>query len=199
MIKALKRVALGASIGLLCLGVYAHDGEDHSAPKPAVNTSVRSATASPQFVAQTDQFELVGNLQGNTLTLYLDHFASNAPVPGAQIELESGAWKGSATESSAGVYRVVADPLAHAGKHAITITVQAGDASDLMEATLETGAQIASQVSGGSASVAPLWQNRTTLGAALLLALGALGALTLRRRQSGRTSSTPVVASTKLG
>ena len=75
---------------------WAHDGEDHGtgpAPAPTVATA-------PRAVAQTDAFELVATLDGQTLTLTLDHFATNEPVANAQIELEAGPLKAMATPVS---------------------------------------------------------------------------------------------------
>ena len=94
----------------------------------------------PRFATDTDQFELVGVLDGQVLTLYLDQFGSNEPVAKAQIEIERGTWKALATEVSPGVYAVAAPALAQPGKHVLTVTVQAGDKSDLLNATLEVGA-----------------------------------------------------------
>ena len=107
---------------LLPLSAWAHGGEDHGdAPVQAV-----IASSTPRLSTQTDQFELVGVLQDKVLTLYLDQFGTNTPVPKAQIELESGSWKATATEVSPAVYTVPAELLGQPGKHPLTITVQAG-------------------------------------------------------------------------
>ena len=120
---------------LVPLSVWAHGGEDHGdAPAP-----VAIASSAPRLSTHTDQFELAGVLQGKVLTLYLDRFDTNTPVAHAQIELESGAWKGVATETAPAVYSVPAELLAQAGKHPLAITVQTGDATDLLDATLEVG------------------------------------------------------------
>ena len=92
---------------LLPLSAWAHGDEDHGAkPVQAV-----IATNTPRLSTQTDQFELVGVLQDKVLTLYLDQFGTNTPVPKAQIELESGSWKATATEVSPAVYTVPAELL----------------------------------------------------------------------------------------
>ena len=153
------------------------DGHTHAAPPPLAAAPVPTGAA--RFSTETDQFELVGVLQGQVLTLYLDQFATNAPVPKAQIELESGTWKGVATEVSPAVYAVPVELLAQPGKHPLTVTVQAGDEADLMNATLEVGPAVLTGAPAKSArfGVAPAWG----WGAAVL-SLAGLGWLLLRRR-----------------
>lgn len=159
------------------------DGHTHAAQTPVMTAPV--STASPRLSSQTDQFELVGVLQGKVLTLYLDQFGTNAPIAKAQIELESGAWKDTATEVSPAVYTVSADPLAQVGQHPLVITVQAGEATDLMDATLEVGSvrQAATGVSHTH-----LWGEWTVWwgAAALSAAAAALMVIRRQRRQSNR-------------
>jgi hypothetical protein len=171
----LNRLLTLACAILLPLSAWAHGGEDHGdAPVQAV-----IASSTPRLSTQTDQFELVGVLQDKVLTLYLDQFGTNTPVPKAQIELESGSWKATATEVSPAVYTVPAELLGQPGKHPLTITVQAGDATDLMDATLEVG-----PASAAAASVAHshFWGERAVWLGAGALALAAV-ALVARRRQ----------------
>lgn len=156
------------------------DGHTHAAPPPLA--ALPGTTASPRFSAETEQFELVGVLQGKVLTLYLDQFSSNAPVAQAQIEIESGTWKAVATEVSPAVYAVPVDLLAQPGRHPLAITVQAGDEADLMNATLETGP---ASVAGAGAKPGrfggplALWWG----AAALALALAGLGLMLMRRHK----------------
>lgn len=119
---------------VLPLSVWAHGGEDHGADAPPV----MSASIAPRASAQTEDFELVAQLNGSTLTFTLDRFATNAPVVDAQIEVESGtALKEVAKQSAPGVYAVKADLLAAPGKYPLSFSVQAGDISDLLAATLD--------------------------------------------------------------
>jgi hypothetical protein len=130
---AWNRLLSTTLVVVLPLSVWAHGGEDHGdaqTPAPIVS-------AAPRLSTHTDQFELVGVLQGKVITLYLDQVGTNTPVAKAQIELESGPWKGTATEVAPAVYTVPAELLAQPGKHPVAITVQAGDAADLMDATLD--------------------------------------------------------------
>ncbi|MBK7000115.1 MAG: hypothetical protein IPH35_09130 [Rhodoferax sp.] len=126
------------SMGLIALlphMTWAHAGEDHGeAPKAAVLVS-----SSPRMYLTTDQFELVGVMKGDILTIYLDQFGTNNPVEKAQIEVESGSWKAVAKETSVALYTVDAALLSQPGKHPLTVTVQAGEDSDLMSGVLEVG------------------------------------------------------------
>ena len=181
MTVVLKKLAAG--LGLAWFTVHAlaggdsSDGHTHAQEPPVVLAP--QVSAAPRLISQTEQFELVGTLQGNVLTLYLDQFATNTPIEKAQIELESGSWKASATEVSPAVYTVPAQALAQPGKYPMTITVQAGDAFDLMDATLEVGA--ASEATR-SAAHTHFWGEWAVWVGAGALALAAL-ALVARRRQ----------------
>ena len=154
------------------------DGHTHAAPEPVVPTAINAGA--PRVTSQTDQFELVGVLDGKVLTLYLDHFATNAPVTKAEIEVASGSWKATATEIAPATYTVAADSLTQTGKHPLTVTVLAGEASDLMDATLEVGSATpvtATQQLSQNTSKWAVWS-----GAAVLL-LAALGLLVARSRK----------------
>ena len=67
---------------------WAGEGHDHGDAAPAA-----VGQALPRFSAVSETFELVGVLNGKQITLYLDRFADNSPVRGAQIELEIGGAK----------------------------------------------------------------------------------------------------------
>lgn len=120
---------------LLVGSALAHEGHDHGAdPQPA------AGTVAPRFEARSDLFELVGVLQGDELLLYLDRAADNAPVREGEIEIESASVQGKATADAGGVFRLKAGGLAQPGKHALTLTVTAGEDVDLLTATFEHGA-----------------------------------------------------------
>ena len=114
----------------------AHEGHDH-AEAAALPQPVDQA---PRFEAASEEFELVGEVAntvaGQTLTLYLDRYASNEPVAGAVIEVEAGPKRVHARESSPGVYRL-ALPDAKPGRHPLVFTIQAGATADLLTANLE--------------------------------------------------------------
>ncbi|MDC8786111.1 hypothetical protein [Roseateles koreensis] len=137
---------------------WAHGGEDHGEHV----TAPAQRGLAPRATAQTDDFELVLVLTGTqataeagsapphpnpdpspdpnsppVLTLYLDRFATNAPVDGATVEVESGAFKAVAKPVAPGVYAVAGQPFAKPGRYPLTVSVQTSDAADLLDATLQ--------------------------------------------------------------
>ena len=62
------------------------DGHSHAAPAPLpVSQSV-----TPRAAAATEEFEVVTSLEGKTLVVHVDRFASNEPVTQAKVEIEGG-------------------------------------------------------------------------------------------------------------
>lgn len=128
----MKAAAIIAALFLSApLVVLAHGDEDHGAPAPAVSRSV-----APRAVASSEEFEAVVVHDGKTLVLYLDRFASNAPVAGAKVEIEGAGLKGAAAETSPGVYAMGAASVP-AARHPLTISIETSDSADLLSATLE--------------------------------------------------------------
>jgi hypothetical protein len=163
-----------ALLGLLTIpAAQAHEGHDHgAAPAPVVGS------VAPRFEARTDLFELVGVLAGEDFVIYLDRADSNAPVEVAELEIESGAFKVKAQRADGGSYRIKAGPLAAAGRHALTVTVQAGDDADLLTATFDNASAKAMPGTPPAAAVAWPW----LAGGAVLLAAGLAGMLRRRRK-----------------
>jgi membrane fusion protein, heavy metal efflux system len=152
------RVFLFLLFALLLSSARAHNGEDHGdAPHPPPTAT------SPRFEARGDLFEVVGLLKGSELVLYVDRSESNEPVMQATLEVESGSFKASTKSDANGVLRMPAGALANAGKYPLTLTVSAGDESDLLSASFEHGAV-------ASATSAP----RSTPRVFILAAAGAL-------------------------
>ncbi len=106
-------------------------GHDHgdSAPAPA-------GPALPRFAAASETFELVGVLNGKQITLYLDRAADNAPVLGAQIELDIAGTKHQAVAHD-DTYDVVLAEAPQPGVLPITATVTAGSETDLLAGELD--------------------------------------------------------------
>lgn len=109
----------------------AHEGHDHGAPPPAASQSL-----APRAEAASAAFELVAVLRGDELRIFLDRFADNAPVEGATIEVDTTAGTASARPAEPGTYVLPAGALAAPGAHDLAFTVTAGDAVDLLAATL---------------------------------------------------------------
>ena len=143
----------------------AHGGEDHGdAPAP-----LPTATSAPRAEAQTSDFELVVEPEGPSLLLFLDSFSSNAPVIGADVEVQSGGVQAAATEVGPGTYRVAGGAWTQPGSHALTISVQTSDTADLLSATLDIPAAAA-------AAAAPAEKAGTSLpaGRSLWMLAGAM-------------------------
>ena len=124
---SLAAILLGAG-----LPAAAGDGHDHGAAAPAA-----TGTALPRFAAVSESFELVGVLDGKQVTLYLDRFADNAPVRGAQIELEIAGAKFKAQSHGDDAYEVVLNEAPKPGVLPITATVTAGAEVDLLAGELD--------------------------------------------------------------
>lgn len=155
-----------AGLVLPTWAVQAHEGHDHGPAEPAV-----PARAAPRAAAESEDFELVAVLEGEGLTLYLDRHASNEPVAGARLEVDSGALKAVARARGPGVY-TLADPLfGRSGRHPLTVTVQADETLDLLAATL-----VVPEARPAAATEAPRWPAWQAAGAVLLLGLALAGA-----------------------
>jgi hypothetical protein len=163
--------------GLILSAVsWAHGDDDHgAAPHPA---ALVPAGASAETASR--DFEVLASMDGETLTVYLNHFATNQPVAKAEIEVESGAFKAKRNAVSAGVYQASAAPLAKVGEHALALTVLAGEQADLLDATLKVAAPAAQNDSKTSINTWLMIGGGS--GAALLILAVAL------RRRGGRTA-----------
>ena len=119
-------------LALLPVSGFADEGHGgHGAPSSAL-----PAALGPRFEAQSENFELVGVLEGGKLTLYLDRFDTNEPVTDAAIEIESGAFKATAQAGGEGVYTVPADTLTKPGQYPLVFTIRAANETDLLNGTL---------------------------------------------------------------
>ncbi len=115
--------------------VQAHEGHaGHEAT--TLPPAAPEAAAPSRAVAQSERFELVIVPRDGELILYLDRFADNSPVTGAQVEVERGSWQGQAVEFEPGTYRVAAPWLAQEGEHLLLFTLIRGEEADLLDTRL---------------------------------------------------------------
>ncbi|MBN9600297.1 MAG: RND transporter [Afipia sp.] len=169
------RAARGAAIVLaILLGLTpflplsAHDDHDHaaSAPPPAANVAPRAEVAS-------DLYELVAVAQSGELVLYLDDFASNAPVEGASVEVKTPSGTHAASSKSGTPYHIHAPWTATPGSYDLDVTVTRGGRSDLLPLTLvipvADGHEAETAAGGGIAD----WLRHNLL---LVLVAGLIGA-----------------------
>jgi hypothetical protein len=142
-----------------------HDhGHDHGE-----SAAGAAGPALPRFAAVSETFELVGVLDGKQLTLYLDRATDNAPVIGAQIELEIAGTKFKADVQD-DTYAVLLPEAPKPGVLPITATVTAGTELDLLAGELDlhedahaaeaahthSWTEVAGWAAGGLAAVAVL-------------------------------------------
>jgi hypothetical protein len=184
----LKRILTLAATTLLASALnaspaWAHGGEEHSHPEDAATASVAATTPqgprTPRASAQSEEFELVATLAEKTLTVYLDDYASNAPVADAQIELESGAVKQVAQQTEPGVYLLPGEAFAKPGKYPLVFSIETADSADLLTATLTVTLPAAETAQ----PVAQATDRRLVWGAAGASLLAAIGVVLFRRRK----------------
>ncbi len=111
---------------------WAGPGHDHGDEAP-----VTVGQALPRFSAVSETFELVGVLNGKQITLYLDRFADNNPVRGAQIELEIGSAKFMAAPLGDDLYVVELPEPPVPGVLPVTAMLTAGNETDLLAGELD--------------------------------------------------------------
>lgn len=131
-------VLIVSNLAFASPGAHGPNGEHLSASStgPAINTS-----HIPSFETFTDQFELVGKLYDSEISIFVSDYATNAPILGAEIEVEVNGVTATATyHADAGDYAFDAPALMSAlavpGEYALVFTVIADDRSDLLDAQL---------------------------------------------------------------
>lgn len=148
-------------------------GHDHGAPAAAAGPAL------PRFTAVSDAFELVGVVNGKQLTIYLDRFDDNAPVKGAQIELELSGTKLALKPHADGEYEATLGQELQPGITAVTATVVAGKLTDLLAADIDVHADThADEVHG------PGWQRIAAWSLGAIAVLGLVAWATWRARRS---------------
>lgn len=160
-----RTLGLALLLGGAPLAALAGDGHDHGEVPVAP-----SGPAMPRFAAMSDQFELVGVLDGTQLSLYLDHAADNRPVADAQLELDLGGKPLALTRVAEGEFRATLAASLPEGESPVTATVVAGDESDLLAATLDVHAPAAH-----TDPAAPPWRRAWAWGSGAAAAVLALG------------------------
>lgn len=132
-----KLLAASTCLLLTCAvraGGDTSDGHSHGAEATPAAPTISST---PRVVMESSQFELVGALEGQHLHLYLDDYASNAPVTDATLELEiNGQRITTAAETDGSYHATLPQPLPE-GTHPVMATILAGNASDLLTGQLE--------------------------------------------------------------
>jgi membrane fusion protein, heavy metal efflux system len=187
---ALRVLAVLCALTVLPGAALAHEGHDHGAEAPPVPV----ATA-PRAEGASERFELVAVPQGGDLVLYLDAFATNAPVGGATVAVMTPEGRRKAAETAPGTYRLAAPWLTASDHHDLVVGVSAEGRTDILNLDLDLPVPAEAPAtkpaaSGATASATALADRLARQNPAALAAgsfLMGLGAFALaRRRRSGQ-------------
>lgn len=164
----------------------AHGGEDHGAP-PAAATVPRVMQQSG-LAADGTVFQAVLVPGGKHSRIYLADMDTNEPIIGASIEVEAGAWRGTATASNEpGVYDLDWAPNA---ADDLTLIISAAGKDDLI--LIQAGERKGSSDAGAAAKAdnsGVRWTAAGGAGAALLV-----GGIALVRRRRGIAAGAALLA-----
>lgn len=114
---------------------YAHEGHSHDEPVRTL------APVAPRGEAHSGEFELVAVLRNNELIVYLDRFATNAPVTNAEIEALTPSGSEKAVANPDGSYRLAAKWADGRDHYDLIFTVTVGETSDVLPVTIVGAAQ----------------------------------------------------------
>lgn len=158
-----KPFLLAVLLATVSLCGWAGEGHDHGdAPAAA------GGPAKPRFTATSEAFELVGVVNGKSITLYLDHAADNSPVKDAKLELELGGTKVAVQPHGEGEFEATLTAELQPGEISVTATVVAGAVTDLLAGDLDIHAD-----THADAAQATTWKTYAawSFGGLLVLAL----------------------------
>jgi hypothetical protein len=127
-----RLLAAGLTVVLLNGSVSGHEGHENGPDIAPV-----SVRATPRGEAASELFELVAVSRGGELTIYLDRFSTNEPVPDAAIQVETPAGSIEARPSPDGSYTIAAPWSTHPGRYDLIFTVTKGGEADVLPLTLE--------------------------------------------------------------
>lgn len=172
------------ALGWTATAAHADAGHDHGEAPAA------TATALPRFAATSGDFELVGVLQGQHLSLYLDRAPDNSPMDGAQITLEVDGTAVPVQAHGAGEYDATLPQPLPEGEHAIAATVVAGAQSDLLAATLDLHGNEAAHAE----AAAPVWRKALPWAAGLAALMAAIAIALVATQRARRTTAAGAAA-----
>jgi len=179
LMRFLLAAALSAAVflGLPSARVGAHEGHDHEQPK-----HVAGASTTARGEATSAEFELVAVARGDVLAIYLDQFATNEPVEGATINVETPTGPIAAKAAPGNAYTLAAPWLGQPGTVELTFTVSLGDTTDILPMTLVVPGAARDDMTqpGGFSSFKSV--SLPIIGAMLAGLLIGAGLMALRRR-----------------
>ena len=113
---------------------HAHDHDDGHAPAPSAAPAVEGAL--PRFAIQAHGLELVGVLDGDELTLYLDDWHDNSPVTDAELTLQLDDVAVEVEQSAPGTFDAHLPVLPEEGAIAVQARVVRGDSVERLKGEL---------------------------------------------------------------
>lgn len=159
--------------------------EDHEERAAA---AVPSSGSPPGAESTSTRFELVALAMLGGIEIYIDEFATNAPVDGATVEIETPEGPKAARSRPGQPYRLDTDFVKKPGQYDLVATIQAGGVVDVLPFTVHVA------LDGAAQSQEAAVQDRNsgilqpyTLAA---LVLGGLGGLAFGRMAWGRRVGT---------
>ena len=133
-----------SSVLLLMGTAHAGAGHDHGHDMPETANSVTDNA--PRLVMSSEQFELVGTVEGRNLHFYLDDFNTNEPIPDANIELEIVGTSFQSEDEGNGTYHITLASSLDEGVHPVLATVLTATSSDLLTGELDIHSEEQEQV-----------------------------------------------------
>lgn len=177
--RALRTLAAVAALCAAVVPASAHEGHDHGEP-PAV-----SAAALPRGETDSNAFEIVAVVRGDHLEIHIDRFATNEPVIGAVLEVETPGGSAKATANADGTYRLPAPWLAKNGRTDLIFTLTADGTADILPMTIQTAREAAQSAPQEDAAHGErIGTNSILLVLAGLVAGALLTAIALRGRRA---------------
>ena len=161
---------LVAILILTAPGALAGPDHDHG---PAPSTA--AAPASPRVTATSEEFELVGIVEGEVLVVHLDRFATNEPVVGAAITISLNGTPHKAEPQPTGTYELSSPLLRQSGLVEIIADIDADGTSDLLVGALTIPAPAATPAGAPAAGfLTRVRQDIASLRPTALVASGTL-------------------------
>ncbi len=189
----MKPMMIKRFLMLMLIAIFAHpaitgagDGHDHGHDHgPAAASTDR---ALPVVVAVSENYELVGRLVANELTIFIDRAATNEPVLNATLALEVGNQAVNAVfHADHGDYAVTDVEMLKAlnkpGVKALTFTLTTSDDTDLLAGELDIHEDVAANSHRSNWKRNALWIIGIVLALTLILVAIGLRAKHIAEKQ----------------
>ena len=131
--RRFARAIFTVMVSTMACAAWAHEGQDHG-PEPKAGYT---ASASPRIVATSENYQLVGILEGEVLVIYLDRAEDNTPVTAATLEVSlDGTPHKAEMVAKSGTYEVTAPLLRKPGSYEVLASVADRGINDLLVGSL---------------------------------------------------------------